>query len=874
MAVIEKRAVESSSGIKKGIDENSTNLALDILQRGLYAFPIQSTIRELASNAYDAVKERDVAKSILGGKTIVAEHFDLTKDEDGIYTDSGWDSDYFDLNWLSDDPNVYVFYEEGKQRDTLRIVDNGVGLGKNRLVGYFQLNYSTKRKNKDALGKWGLGSKVALALGVDSFRVTTRYNGKKFRFDVYLDKVESVTPKFGSKGENEEVILKEKSDTQDSYIAYCETTEEMNGLELVVEVKKHNRQKFFDAIKSQLMYMPNIKVLHKKAGHMTHEPVDIAAKVLYRDDDIILSESTMYNKPHILLGTGKALINYGFVAFNELDIEPKGGSVGLILNINDIEVTPSREAPVWSSKTRAAVLKKYNDVTATATKLVESQLKEADYVKWLGKAASTLHALKYGNTGSSDSVVARLASIIDVSSISSVRYSGNRLISYSSDPSEMLGDFITAWEIKYNSREGKIERKKVKDLALLNKPVYLVRSSANGIVDRYLYEEHGSFIHIRIKEGAGKDRYVKHVLESDLLEYDTVTVPQDRLNLYESEDLVEEEDSVVTANVVAKNRKLNNEIVVHMVKEGGAARGKFYSFAQRTKKITELFSLNTGNLVIYSLYGDRSSLHEVLEMLPSCYLNCGSYGFSEAPYKYNFIEDNRKIEAIMVASENSKYLKGSSMFTALEDFIVQDYNAETGKLVFSKHMKLAASFAFISEIVKERFKDEVSNMYRDSFKLINEEDFTILKSFMAPWGADSSGPKKMVTKQPWYRDCVSYSASCLGLIDSSEDTKEQLLIDIDDNIPDILCERITDEVKGIDLLDADLITKVLGLIEYYAPISLFVKTIGSYYYTVDEDKKLFSAKQLGILCKTLNENPDAVDTWNFPNFLGEVKDDE
>ena len=140
MAVIDKKDIRSSDGIKKEIDKNSTSLALDILQRGLYAFPIPSTIRELASNAYDAIKERDVAKSIISGKTQLSDHFEVSKDDDGIYTDSNFDKDYFDLNWLSDDPNVYLYYEEGKQKDVLRIVDNGVGLGKKRLVGYFQLN--------------------------------------------------------------------------------------------------------------------------------------------------------------------------------------------------------------------------------------------------------------------------------------------------------------------------------------------------------------------------------------------------------------------------------------------------------------------------------------------------------------------------------------------------------------------------------------------------------------------------------------------------------------------------------------------------------------------------------------------------------------
>jgi hypothetical protein len=139
MAIVEKQYLKSEGGIRKSIDQGSIPMALDILQRGLYAFPIPSTVRELTSNARDAIVERNVARDILTEKTTVEEHFDVEK-VGGIYHSSAWDPSYFDLNWLSNDNHVYIYYEEGAQKDILRVVDNGVGLGKDRLVGYFQLN--------------------------------------------------------------------------------------------------------------------------------------------------------------------------------------------------------------------------------------------------------------------------------------------------------------------------------------------------------------------------------------------------------------------------------------------------------------------------------------------------------------------------------------------------------------------------------------------------------------------------------------------------------------------------------------------------------------------------------------------------------------
>jgi hypothetical protein len=148
MALFETKTIKSEDGIAKRIEESSMGIALDILQRGIYAFPIKSTVRELASNAYDAIKERDTAKAILTKHANVEEFFDVTKSLDGIHENSGWDPSYFDLNWLSDDPYVYIYYEEGAIRDTLRFVDHGVGLGKDRLVGYFHLNRTTEMSIK------------------------------------------------------------------------------------------------------------------------------------------------------------------------------------------------------------------------------------------------------------------------------------------------------------------------------------------------------------------------------------------------------------------------------------------------------------------------------------------------------------------------------------------------------------------------------------------------------------------------------------------------------------------------------------------------------------------------------------------------------
>ena len=117
MAILETNSQnQKSEGIEKTIDAGSMEVALDALQRGIYAHPIPSTIRELASNSYDAINERETAKSILSGTTKVEDHFELEMKGKALHA-SGWNPGYFDLAWLSDDMNSYIFYEEGTQKD-------------------------------------------------------------------------------------------------------------------------------------------------------------------------------------------------------------------------------------------------------------------------------------------------------------------------------------------------------------------------------------------------------------------------------------------------------------------------------------------------------------------------------------------------------------------------------------------------------------------------------------------------------------------------------------------------------------------------------------------------------------------------------------
>ena len=62
------KQMQGSAGIAKKINKGAEKMVFDILQSTQYSMPIQSTVRELVTNACDSQREKEVALEILNGK--------------------------------------------------------------------------------------------------------------------------------------------------------------------------------------------------------------------------------------------------------------------------------------------------------------------------------------------------------------------------------------------------------------------------------------------------------------------------------------------------------------------------------------------------------------------------------------------------------------------------------------------------------------------------------------------------------------------------------------------------------------------------------------------------------------------------------------
>lgn len=405
MAIHDEEIESHSGGFAKTIDEAGMSLILSNLQKYQYVYPIKSTVREIICNGIDSVAEKQVARKILLGEAKVEDFF--VEREGPIYKDSHFDRSYYDLQWFSEHDYVELAYIVGDsmEKDKVQFIDHGVGLGGKRLEGYFKLSYSTKRLSKLPLGKFGIGAKSPLSV-VDMYTIESRYNGRKFRFNIYSKEVDSIVPKLNLETGKENGFVLFAEGTPQEYKVYYEETDEKNGLTITLDAKKFQKKQYIEAVKSQLLYFPNIVFTITENG--VQQIIDYRADILYEDDQIVLSNNNYYDKPHLLLNK----VNYGYINWEELELENKKGNIGIKVAPEDVEVNPSRESIVWSDKTKEMVLTRFNSVVQIATRMIEKELYQDDFLAWLRTCYSLTSFSKGKNT-----VVGRLSEIVDLSDV-------------------------------------------------------------------------------------------------------------------------------------------------------------------------------------------------------------------------------------------------------------------------------------------------------------------------------------------------------------------------------------------------------------------------------------------------------------------------
>jgi hypothetical protein len=415
MAILEEKTAQVDGGFAKTLEAGTEHLVMGFVQSDQYKFPVSSAIRELVSNCRDSINEKQMFFDIHSGRTKVADYY--IEQEGEIYKDSKYDPSYYDEQWLSKTENkIKLVYKvnNNAQRDTFHIIDTGVGLGKLRLEKSFNPLYSSKRLNKQQIGKFGVGSKSGLALQVDFYTMISRYNGMEFHFNVYDYKVDPTVPRFDliNKLENPyyEMVTSEETLSDGSKRPrriYYYPTDKPNGVEVILQAKKGLRKEFIDGVKSQLLYLDGIEFeLHEDEQVL---PQVVKAEIEYEDDIFVLptANSTYYSKPHLILNG----ICYGYVEWLQLEEEERAGNIGIKIDPSAVDVNLNRESVRWTEKTREAIHNVFKQGELIAERLINEALVSTDIIDWLMKSAAAMGG------ANQDSIIGRFANIVDVKSM-------------------------------------------------------------------------------------------------------------------------------------------------------------------------------------------------------------------------------------------------------------------------------------------------------------------------------------------------------------------------------------------------------------------------------------------------------------------------
>lgn len=570
---IDQSVRSNTEGVKKRINKSAEKMVFDILQSTQYSTPIPSTVRELVTNACDSQREKEMAIEILKGEKQESDYYIRRNEEQ--YVDSNFDPSYYNLDHLDTETNsINIEYHRNEGIgfcDKMRIIDHGVGIGSKRLEGVLELGYSTKRNTSQNFGAFGLGAKVALSTGVDFYTIETVHNGKRFKCSCYPYKTDFLIPKFNPSIE-----------FSDGTKVHYEPTTEKNYTIIEFGVKKHNRNRFEEAITDQLNYLNNVNLFIIEDGDRSER--SFQTRVIHNSKTMLVADSYMYSKPHIIIvkepgaDTG---INYGHVDFRELEMQQLYGSVGLkcpmrqaikdpdtgeeIVLQDGVEVTPSREKVIWNEHTKNFIQSVIEQAANEATEMVEEHLQENDFLKWVQSCRDVMYK---SSVISQDNALRQISQIIDTNKLSP-KYPLDKSIKLIGPKSLLEG--YSPKSVRQYIKAGKLHVES-EDLTSWNNvnfnSIYLRKEVGRSRTkDLYLTDGGKTFVVLNFQEDVPEFTINKFLEESELLKsYDDIEVPQDWIDgLKDKEEAIENND-VMTGLSDAERRKVEQRIVAYTLR--------------------------------------------------------------------------------------------------------------------------------------------------------------------------------------------------------------------------------------------------------------------------------------------------------------------
>lgn len=290
--------------------------AFRVLSDTLYQNKIGSIVREISCNAYDA--------HVMAGKP--------------------------DLPFVIHLPDAFEPW--------FSVQDFGVGLSPEDITNVFTVYFqSTKDNSNDAVGAFGLGAKTPFSY-TDQFTVTSVKDGMRRIYSAFI--TESGVPS---------IIEMDASPTDD-----------VNGVEIKLSVKREDYHKFASEVASQLKFF-KVKPIIKNRPSFAFE--NVSSNLVIDSDNVAISnDKPGYGQPwaHVIQGNVGYPLDISQVrekisADNRRLLDSLSGSqVRFYFNIGEIGVTASREGVEYNEHTIANIEAKLTAVRGELTAYINDKL--------------------------------------------------------------------------------------------------------------------------------------------------------------------------------------------------------------------------------------------------------------------------------------------------------------------------------------------------------------------------------------------------------------------------------------------------------------------------------------------------------------------
>lgn len=842
-----------NQGALKQINVDALPLIIQNLQQE-YQFPIKSFIRETFSNGIDSIRERDVAKKILIDKEPVDKYY--INDVKSITKDSVFDSSYYNTEYLSNKQSVDIYYydQENALTDQIQVIDEGVGLGGNRLKGFFELGYSSKRLNKFTLGKYGTGAKAGLSTGMDYFVMTTRYNGKETSFMIYTHHYSCIVPKEESTYTEVWDVKRELNgeivDSKEQI--YWRDTKEKNGVTITLDIKKHNKNKFITAVNDQLMYFQdkvNFYVKYTWEDEATLQ--DFKSSILFETDNCVIPSSGNYSQPHLVVNG----VNYGKIYWEELDMESKYGNIGVKVDGSEIATNQSRESVKWNDITKQAILNKIIAVTQDVTEHIAKKLEIDNTFEWILEANKVVDDYTIG-----DPILKAVSGFIDRTSIQlkrpcpllesdlPVELKGMKIptiLSPNSNLFDLLFSTFNAWvitpSISYNN-EFKIDRQKLDSFHKIGSTFVLIGEDDDTLTARLanyikITYKVSSFIYIRPLHLPIGETDEKDTKQFDFKRWFSLSLLKDTIHYIKdiivSEDFEKSYSTFTSSQEIAANseiktisekerRKLEQK-VFYRTPGIGETRDQYevcwHNSEATIKQIQETES------IIYGYSEDR----DILSMLAYLFKNINDYS---GAFKYT------EYPVVMVSRETAKHFK-NHIYIQEYLMIHTDTGFKLGEIF--KHYNTALAIKKIFSSLTDSY-----SLLETHYPAFPDLDKSKILDIVAILKTSTPSMGKVMEKQETKDALLDYLTKAQELHKVVAEGNEE---DIKAKSKELFN---SDTVLTVEAIDLERVAEAQKIFDEFVIVHDVLYAMGSYYRSVTHVPSVY--EKMVTLRKTLKEN--------------------